>query len=83
MEKEENVFTLSSVCMIQADQELSKRTVHLMVEAEVRLLAWFSKLVLILKTSTRDIIAKYQGLFPSQAQVFLRFLSFQTQKLII
>ena len=54
-----------------------------MVEDEVRLLAWFSKLVLILKTSTRDIIAKYQGLIPSQTQLFLRFLSFQTQKLII
>ena len=52
---------------IQADQELSKRTVHLMVEAEVRLLALFSKLVLILKTSTRDIIAKYQGLYISQS----------------
>ena len=71
------------MCRIRADQELSKRTVHLMVEDEVRLLAWFSKLVLILKTSTRDIIAKYQGLIPSQTQLFLRFLSFQTQKLII
>ena len=83
MDKEENVFTLvlSSMCRIQADQELSKRTVHLMVEAEVRLLALFSKLVLILKTSTRDIIAKYQGLFPSQAQAFVRFL-FRTHKLI-
>ena len=74
---------MSPVCRIQAGQELFKRTVHLMVEDEVRLLAWFSKLVLILKTSTRDIIAKYQGLIPSQAQVFRRFLSFQTQKLII
>ena len=72
LDKEENVFTLvlSSMCRIQADQELSKRTVHLMVEAEVRLLALFSKLVLILKTSTRDIIANTRAYFPVKPKFF-------------
>ena len=70
LEKEENVFTLSPVCRIQADQELFKRTVHLMVEDEVRLLAWFSKLVLILKTSTRDIIANTRAYFPVKPKFF-------------
>ena len=64
------IFTLSSMCRIRADQELSKRTVHLMVEDEVRLLAWFSKLVLILKTSTRDIIANTRAYFPVKPKFF-------------
>ena len=75
-ERRKRIYTV--VCeQDTGPSRLSKRTVHLMVEDEVRLLAWFSKLVLILKTSTRDIIAKYQGLFPRQAQVFLRFRLFQ------